>query len=344
MTTAYYRPIPSTDPARPEGALTLAGGWTWFDRVEVLSRGEAPRIVVAADLPDPVRHRLTAPRPPLAGLDLSRPNLMGILNTTPDSFSDGGKFNAPAAAIEHALEMVRDGADILDVGGESTRPGAAYVSEGEEINRTAPIIAAIRGELSAPISIDTRKAAVAQAALEAGADLVNDVYAFTHDPALAGVTADAGAPVCLMHAQGDPEVMQDNPHYDDVLLDVYDFLEARIRVAEAAGINRARIVVDPGIGFGKTRAHNLALLQRLSLFHGLGCAVLLGASRKRFIGVIGNAPDPLDRVHGSVAVALAGVAQGVQITRVHDIKETKQALALWQAVTLGQTEESSDEA
>lgn len=210
----------------------------------------------------------------------------------------------------------------------------------EEVQRTAPMIAAIRGVIATPISIDTRKAAVAQAALEAGADLVNDVYAFTHDPDLARVAAQAGAPVCLMHAQGDPQVMQDNPHYDDVLLDVYDFLEQRVAVAEAAGIPRDRIVLDPGIGFGKTQAHNLALLRRVSLFHALGCALLLGVSRKGLIGRIGNASEPRERVHGSIAVALAGIAQGVQITRVHDIKETKQAVALWQAVT---NEESSDD-
>lgn len=321
-------------------ARRLAGGWTWFDRVEVLSRDHAPEVRAIGDVPDEVLRRLTAPRAPVAGLDLSRPNLMGILNVTPDSFSDGGKFNAPDAAIAHARSMVANGADILDIGGESTRPGATPVPVDEEVQRTAPMIAAIRGVIATPISIDTRKAAVAQAALEAGADLVNDVYAFTHDPDLARVAAQAGAPVCLMHAQGDPQVMQDNPHYDDVLLDVYDFLEQRVAVAEAAGIPRDRIVLDPGIGFGKTQAHNLALLRRVSLFHALGCALLLGVSRKGFIGRIGNASEPRERVHGSVAVALAGIAQGVQITRVHDIKETKQAVALWQAVT---SEESSDD-
>ncbi|AJE48189.1 dihydropteroate synthase [Celeribacter indicus] len=333
--TMYYRPIPSTDAARPEGALTLAGGWTWFDRVELLSRDAAPRIIPARDLPEEIRTRLTAPRAPVAGLDLSRPALMGILNVTPDSFSDGGLFATPEAALEHALAMVADGADILDIGGESTRPGAAYVETGDEIARTAPVIAAIRGGANVPVSIDTRKAAVAQAALAAGAVLVNDVYAFTHDPDLARVVAGAEVPVCLMHAQGDPEVMQADPRYDDVLLDVYDFLAARIAAAEAAGIPRARILVDPGIGFGKTVAHNLALLQRISLFHSLGCGILLGVSRKAFIGRIGAAPEPRERAPGSVAAALAGFAQGVQIARVHDIRETRQALRLWRAVTTG---------
>lgn len=334
--TVYYRPLVQTGRARPQGAVTLAGGWTWMTQVEVLSRHAPSRIVPVADLPTDALARLTAPRAPIAGMDMTRPQLMGILNVTPDSFSDGGQFERPEAAIAHARDMAAQGADILDIGGESTRPGAAYVSPDEEIARTAPVIAAIRSDSDVPISIDTRKAAVAQAALNAGADLVNDVYAFTHDPDLARVTAEAQAPVCLMHAQGDPEVMQDNPAYENVLLDVYDFLEERVRAAEAAGILRARIVVDPGVGFGKNVSHNLAIIAGLSVFHGLGCPVLLGASRKRFIGTIAREPDAQARAAGSIAVALAGISQGVQFVRVHDIKETRQAFALWQAVTSGE--------
>ncbi len=330
----YYRPLPQTDPARPADALPLAGGWCWFDRIEVLRRDGPPRVIAAAEAPPEVLARLTAPRAPVAGLTLDRPRIMGILNVTPDSFSDGGDHLAPATAQEHARAMVAAGAAILDIGGESTRPGAADVPVPEEIARTAPVIAALAG--GAPISIDTRKAAVAQAALVAGAALVNDVSAFLHDPAMAGAVAAAGAPVCLMHAQGTPQTMQADPRYDDVLLDVYDHLAARVAAAEAAGIARARILVDPGIGFGKTQAHNLALLARLSLFHALGCPILLGVSRKRFIGAIGQAPEPKARMPGSVAVALAGVAQGAQVIRVHDVAETRQALALWQAVTRGE--------
>ncbi|WP_339693495.1 dihydropteroate synthase [Celeribacter baekdonensis] len=333
MSSLYYRPIPSIDPARPSDALTLAGGWAWFSQVEVLSRVAPSRLIPATELPEEVKTRLTAPRAPLAGMDFARPNLMGILNVTPDSFSDGGMFDAPGAALVRAKMMVAEGADILDIGGESTRPGADYIAPELEITRTAPVISAIRAGSTVPMSIDTRKAAVAAAALAAGADLINDVYAFCHDPELANVAAQSGAPVCLMHAQGDPEVMQEHPEYQNVLLDVYDFLAARIAVAEAAGISRTQILVDPGIGFGKTQAHNLALLQRISLFHALGCGVLLGVSRKGFIGRIGNAPEARDRAPGSIAVALAAVAQGIQVLRVHDIKETKQALALWQAVS-----------
>ncbi|MGB8622729.1 MAG: dihydropteroate synthase, partial [Paracoccaceae bacterium] len=255
------------------------------------------------------------------------------LNATPDSFSDGGRFVARDAALAHGRGMVDAGADMIDIGGESTRPGAADVPVENEIARTGPLVAALReAGVSTPLSIDTRKAAVAEAALDAGADMVNDVAALGYDPALAGLVARRGVPVCLMHARGTPATMQDDPRYDDVLLDVYDMLAERVAAAEAAGIARARIVVDPGIGFGKTVAHNLALLRGLSLFHALGCPVMLGASRKRFIGTLGHAPNAADRAPGSIALALAGAAQGVQLLRVHDIAETRQALSLTEAL------------
>lgn len=328
----YYRPIAMTDAARPAGALPLAGGWCWFAQVEVLRRDGPSRVVAVGDLPAEVRDRLSTPRPDFGGMAMDRPRIMGILNVTPDSFSDGGRFLAPEAALTQAQVMAR-GADVLDIGGESTRPGAAEVELAEEVARTAPVIATLRaGGLEVPISIDTRKAAVAKAALAAGAGIVNDVAAMGFDPAMAGVVAAAGAPIILMHAVKTPATMQDDPRYDDVLLDVYDFLKDRIAVAEAAGIPRARIMVDPGIGFGKTAAHNLTLIRGLSLFHDLGVPVLLGASRKRFIGTIGGEDQADRRMPGSVAVALAGVAQGAQVLRVHDVAETRQALRLWQAV------------
>lgn len=338
----YHRPIPMTDPARPADAVLLAGGWCWFNRVEVLERGQPARLIGLADLDTATRARLTAPRPDFGGLSMARPRIMGILNVTPDSFSDGGLFLRPEAAVMQARLMAA-GADVLDIGGESTRPGAVEVDQAEEIARTAPVIAALRaGGLDLPISIDTRKAGVARAALTAGAGIVNDVAAFGFDPALAGVAAAAQAPVILMHAKGDPVTMQNDPQYDDVLLDVFDFLAARVAVAEAAGIPRARIAVDPGIGFGKSLAHNLALLARLSLFHDIGVPVLLGASRKRFIGTIGASAGTIagaeaaKRMPGSLAVALAGVAQGMQMIRVHDVAETRQALSLWSAATTGE--------
>ena len=333
----YHRPVPMTDPARPADAVTLAGGWCWFADVEVLERGRAPVRVPVAELPGDVVARLTGARA-FGGLTLGHPRIMGILNVTPDSFSDGGLFLRPEAAVMQARQMAA-GADVIDIGGESTRPGAVEVALDEEIARTAPVIAALRaGGLDCPISIDTRKAGVARAALAAGAGIVNDVSAMGFDAGMAALVAEAAAPVILMHAQGDPATMQADPQYDDVLLDVFDFLAARVALAEAAGIPRDRIAVDPGIGFGKTLQHNLTLLNRLSVFHDLGLPVLLGASRKRFIGTIGAEAEAARRMPGSLAVALAGVAQGMQMIRVHDVAETRQALSLWQAVTRGQAQ------
>jgi dihydropteroate synthase len=330
----YFRPIVMTDAARPKGALRLAGGWTWFAECEVLTRGGSIGRIAASDVPPEARARLTAPRTAFCGLALDRPRLMGILNVTPDSFSDGGRFLDPDAAVAQGLALAEGGAEIVDIGGESTRPGASEVPEEGEIGRTAPVIAALRkAGLRTPVSIDTRKAAVARAALTAGAAAVNDVSALTFDAVLAGVVAEAKAPLILMHAQGASATMQSDPHYDNVLLDVWDFLSERIAVAEAAGIPRARILVDPGIGFGKTVAHNLTLLRGISLFHGLGCPVLLGASRKRFIGTVADVPDTDDRLPGTIAVTLAAVAQGVQVHRVHDTSAVRQAMRLWQAST-----------
>jgi dihydropteroate synthase len=258
---------------------------------------------------------------------------MGILNVTPDSFSDGGRHLARDAALRRARQMIEEGADILDIGGESTRPGAADVPVEEEIARVIPVISALRREgVSTPISVDTRKAAVLRAAISAGADLLNDVSALRYDPCSAIAAAETAVPVCLMHARGDPATMQDDPCYDDVLVEVAGFLEGRIDAAVAAGVSPDRILVDPGIGFGKTVAHNLALMQGIALLHDLGCPILLGASRKRFIGTLGHAPDPGDRVPGSIAVALEGLHAGVQVLRVHDVRETRQAVDLWCAM------------
>lgn len=333
----YHRPVAMTDPARPADALPLAGGWCWFNMVEVLVRGGS-RLTPVRDLPAEVRDRLTAPRGSFGGLGMDRPRIMGILNVTPDSFSDGGLFLRPEAAVMQARVMA-SGADIIDIGGESTRPGAVEISAQDEIARTEPVIAALRvGGLEPPLSIDTRKASVAEAALAAGASWVNDVTALRFDPDMAALVARADCPVVLMHSVATPATMQDEPCYDDVLLDVFDALRERVAVAEAAGIARHRIAVDPGIGFGKTLAHNLTLLSRLSLFHDLGLPVLLGASRKRFIGTIAEEGDAARRMPGSLAVALGGISQGVQIIRVHDVAETRQALSLWQAVNKGQSE------
>jgi len=324
----YFRPLVQIDAARPADAQPLAGGWAWFNMVEEVRRDAPPRLLPAQAIPREALEALTAPRPAVAGLTMDRPRIMGILNTTPDSFSDGGRFDRPEAALDHGRALAAE-ADILDIGGESTRPGAAEVPVACEIARTAPVIEALRGAgVEIPISIDTRKAAVAEAALAAGGNLINDVSAFSFDPDMAGIAVQSGAPVCLMHAQGDPETMQESPRYANVLLDVYDYLAGRVAAATELGIPRSRLVLDPGIGFGKTLSHNLALLRGLSLFHGLGCPVLLGASRKRFIGTLGGADIADRRGPGSLAVALAAVAQGVQIVRVHDVAETRQALRI----------------
>ncbi len=330
--TVYYRPLVQHGATRPKGAMALAGQALWFTQAERIVRGQSSQIVDAIEIPEEQLDRLTRARPAIAGLDMAQPHIMGILNATPDSFSDGGVHNSVEAARSAAADMVAHGASILDIGGESTRPGADFVPEDEEIARTRPLIEVIRRETDALISIDTRKARVAEAAHQAGAGLINDVSGFTFDSELAPFCAEISTPVCVMHMQGDPATMQDDPQYDNVLLDVYDFLDSQIAHLETLGLNRDLIIVDPGIGFGKNLGHNLTLLRNLSLFHGLGCPVLLGVSRKGFIGQIGNEPRKDARAPGSIAVALAGLSQGVQIVRVHDVAETAQALRLWAAV------------
>lgn len=323
----YVRPLMQVGPAQVPDAVQM--GWCWFTHVEVLSRSAAPHVIPANALTQSERARLIGPG--------EAPQVMGILNTTPDSFSDGGAYDSLDRAVAQGQALIAEGADILDIGGESTRPGARLVPVETEIARTAPVIMALRDAgVITPISVDTRKAAVAAAALDAGATLVNDVSGFTFDAALAPLCAARGVPVCVMHAQGEPQTMQQNPTYDDVLLDVYDALAARIEALVALGLPRDQITADPGIGFGKTQAHNLAILNRISLFHSLGVPILLGASRKRFIGTIGNAPEATDRMPGSIAVALAAIAQGVSIIRAHDVGAHAQAIALWRAsVALG---------
>ncbi len=329
--THHYRPVIGDDPA----GLALAGGWCRFSSVDVLSRGESPQRVSATDIPEEVLTRLTAARPNLHDLPMSQPQIMGIINATPDSFSDGGDHLDVENALLTMRRMIKDGTAIIDIGGESTRPGAVEVPAKQEAARVTRALRALRKESQTLVSIDTRKATVAAEIREvegAAPWMINDVSAMRFDADMAAVAAKAGVPICLMHSIGTPETMQSQATYDDVLLDVYDHLEERIGVAEAAGITRSNIIVDPGIGFGKTLEHNLVLLRGISLFHGLGCPILLGASRKRFIGTIGRAEDAKDRLGGSVSVALHGVSQGVQILRVHDTFATKQAIDLHMAI------------
>lgn len=348
MIRTLIRPTAFVDaPFGHDGKVArLAGGLTWFAAVELL-RIEGRRRVETELVPvEGLEQRLdedmaaqwqalTRPRDPLQlgerTVRLDQPQVMGIVNVTPDSFSEPGRFADPANAAEAAGEMAAQGAAMLDVGGESTRPGAKPVWAGDEIGRVVPVIERLAAS-GAAVSVDTRKAEVMEAALGAGARLVNDVSALTYDPRSAGVVAAAGVPVVLMHHQGPPETMQENPRYDDVLVEVYLWLEERISAAEAVGIARSKILIDPGFGFGKAVAHNLELMNGLALFHALGCAVVLGASRKRTIGALSGEAPADQRLGGSLALAMKAVEQGVQMLRVHDVPETVQALKVWRGL------------
>ena len=331
----YLRPILQRGAVSPKDALAFCDPSYWFTHCYVFTREfSVGRISVDELLPEE-RERLTVPRAPIAGLKFQKPLIMGILNTTPDSFSDGGQFDQFDTATRHATQMQIQGADLIDIGGESTRPGADYVESGDEIARTAPKIKMLSDTLSIPMSIDTRKAPVARAAIDAGAQIVNDVSGFTFDPDLAPYVAQNNIPVCIMHAQGDPKTMQDNPKYEHVLLDVFDFLEDQIARLETLGLSRRQIIADPGIGFGKSLSHNLQLLTNIGVFHSLGVPILLGVSRKGMIKAISGAEQAVDRAPGSIAVALSARSQGVQIFRVHDVAETKQAFDLFEAVEQG---------
>jgi len=267
-------------------------------------------------------------------LRLDQPRIAGIVNVTPDSFSDGGQFLDAQHAIEHGLRLVAEGADLLDVGGESTRPGADDVSAADEIARVVPVIEGLAKQASVPIAIDTSKPDVMRAAVAAGAAFINDVRALREDGALAAA-ADLKVPVCLMHMLGEPRTMQEAPHYDDVVSDVRRFLAERIFACEMSGIDKKRIVVDPGFGFGKTLEHNLALLRALDQFAALGVPLLVGLSRKGMIGTLTGRGTPADRAAGSAVAALLAVQKGASIVRVHDVAVTRDALAVWAGVSSG---------
>ena len=261
----------------------------------------------------------------------SGPLIMGVVNVTPDSFSDGGDFLDENAAVSHGRTLAAAGADILDIGGESTRPGAEPISIDDELARVLPVVEGLRS-LSQPLSIDTRKPQVMRQALNKGARIINDVSALTFDKNSCEVAHELDRPVVLMHAQGDPRCMQDNPTYENVVSEVFDWLANRLAMAEAAGIKRANLLIDPGIGFGKNLKHNLELLANLAFFHGLGVPIVLGASRKRFIGELGDVKEARQRVPGSIAAALKAAASGIQVIRVHDVVETRQALKIARAI------------
>lgn len=344
--TRYLRPTAFVDtPVGFDGqVMRLAGGMQFFAAVELIevSNGKRTSRLIPVDRLDTeiggdatlaaTLKRLTVRRPPLQlcarTVPLDQPQVMGILNVTPDSFSDGGMHEDPVGA---GVAMAAAGAAIVDVGGESTRPGAATVWEGDEIERVRPVIEGLaRGGVA--VSVDTRKAGVMEAALVGGAAIVNDVSALAYDDRSVSVMAAATCPIVIMHAPDPSGSLHGGGSYADVLIEVYDWLSARIAAIEAAGIARSRLIVDPGIGFGKGVSENLALLNGLSLFHGLGCPVLLGASRKRFIGALSNEAPATERLGGSIAVAIKAAEQGAQLIRVHDVPETVQALKVWRGL------------
>jgi dihydropteroate synthase len=348
MTRTLLRPTAFVDsPFGFDGQVArLAGGLSWFASIELIhveglcrtGTELVPVQGIEARLDEELARQwaaLTAPRPPLQlgdrTIQLDQPQVMGIVNVTPDSFSGDGQSSDLAAAAAAGAEMAAQGAAIIDVGGESTRPGAKPVWEGDEIDRIAPVVRQLAAGGTA-VSADTRKADVMTAALEAGAHMINDVSALTYDDRSAEVIGASGVPVVVMHHQGAPESMQDDPRYDDVLVEVYAWLEDRISAAVDAGIDRSRILIDPGFGFGKTVAHNLELMNGLALFHSLGCPLVLGASRKRTIGALSGEAPADRRLGGSIAFALKAAEQGAQLVRVHDVPETVQALRIWRGL------------
>lgn len=271
-------------------------------------------------------------RSSIGKLNMDQPILMGVLNVTPDSFSDGGKFNKLDKALQHAKRMIQDGAHIIDVGGESTRPGARLILVKEECQRVIKIIQKIKKNTSTVISIDTRKSEVMKQAVKAGAMIINDVSALDFDPHAEQIVINSKKPIILNHSQGTPETMQKNPTYQNVLIEIYDYFENKIKKLEKKGIARKHIIVDPGIGFGKNVQHNLTLMRHVSFFHSLGCPLMLGPSRKSFIGKIMGKKDSISRIGGTISAVIIGANQGVQFFRVHDIKEINEALTINQAL------------
>jgi dihydropteroate synthase len=353
----YLRPTGFVDsPFDLDGKVArLAGGLLWFSMVEIVTMDDTRRDSIAlvpvegidtaiGRLPHEVREsaqaawsHVTGTRAPIRlgerVIRFDQPQIAAILNLTPDSFSDGGRFDGdPEAAADEGFAMAAAGAAIVDVGGESTRPGSKPVWEGDETLRILPVIQRLAGGGTA-LSVDTRKAAVMEAALAAAPVMINDVSALTFDTLAAEVIARSGCPIVLMHHLGPPETMQDSPHYDrPVPFEVFDWLEGRIAAAMAAGIDRANIMIDPGIGFGKNVQHNLQLMNGLALLHGLGCPIMVGASRKRFIGALANEAPVDQRLGGSIGLAMKAADQGAQMLRVHDVAETVQALRVWRGL------------
>jgi dihydropteroate synthase len=330
----YHRPAsflfgPDARRAIAQGIAGALGGSALiaFTQIEIIERAPG-HLSRAFEAFSPGRiPQLSEARQPVSGLSLEHPRLMGIINITPDSFSDGGLLPNAEAAIAHGTTLAEEGADILDIGGESTRPGSHPTPLEEEWSRIGPVVSAL-AKVGLIVSVDTRKAEIMRRAVDSGAQMINDVSALRFDRLSAATAAALGTPVILMHAKGDPKTMQANPTYDDVTLDVFDMLEARLAACEREGVARHKLLIDPGIGFGKTLRHNLELLHNLALFHALGVGIVVGLSRKSTIGTLTGEREPRDRVMGSVAGAIQAALAGAHILRVHDVKATRQALSV----------------
>jgi len=311
----------------------LGGTKVRFDCFKIVERGKPSKIIPASQAPKKVLEPFIRQRSSAFGIDSNKINIMGVLNVTPDSFYDGRKAFKDSDFVKKGVDLINAGLDILDVGGESTRPGAKELSVNSEKQRVSNVIREIKKKFpKVIISIDTRKSEVAKVALKAGASIINDVSGLTFDREILSVASEFGSGICIMHSKGLPENMQNQPSYDNVLLDIYDFLEEKLNQAKKAGISEERIILDPGIGFGKSLSDNKILIKNLSLFHGLGCPVMVGLSRKSFIGEIVGELDPSNRLGGSLAALLSAISKGAHLVRVHDVNETKQAIEVWNSL------------
>ena len=317
----------------PKAPFLLGGTQVKFDSFKIVERGRSSITIPAVEAPQEVLETFIRPRSSIFDLNFNKVNIMGILNVSPDSFYDGKENFRDTDFVKKGLDLIKGGLDILDVGGESTRPGAKEVPVEIEKHRVSSIIKSIKKITPETIiSIDTRKSQVAKAALKGGATIINDVSGLTFDSEILSVASEFGSGICIMHSKGLPENMQNQPSYENIVLDIYDFLEERINQAKKAGISEEKIIVDPGIGFGKSLYHNKTLIKNLSLFHGLGCPVMVGLSRKSFIGEIVGELDPSKRLGGSLAALLTAVSRGAHLVRVHDVIETKQAIEVWNSL------------
>ena len=326
----YFFPEINSLQSEGEHFYTIYGGDTVFNSFRVIERNKCAKVISTSEVKKDFLKRFTSKPNSTLGLNFETPVIMGILNVTPDSFYDGEGSFSERQFVEKGLNLLKTGCCILDVGGESTRPGAREVTSREEIERVVGIIKKIKKySPSAIVSVDTRKAIVAEQALQAGASIVNDISAGSFDKKMFDVVAKHKAGICLMHSQGLPENMQDKPYYENVLLDIYDYLEEKITEAESKGISREKIMIDPGIGFGKSFSHNMEIVKKISLFLGLGCPLMIGLSRKSLIGEIISERLPAGRLVGSIAAMLKTLSNGVNIIRVHDVKETADAIRVW---------------